>query len=78
MLATDRKAQLLTLGACCFGPFMVMLDNTVVNVALPSIQRELGAKVAGLALVLNAYILVAGRALQAVGRPPCCPAPWPS
>ena len=43
VLATDRKRQLLTLGACCFGLFMVMLDNTVVNVALPSIQRELEA-----------------------------------
>jgi hypothetical protein len=32
----DRKDQLLTLGACCFGLFMVMLDNTVVNVALAS------------------------------------------
>jgi hypothetical protein len=38
----DSKDRLLTLGACCFGLFMVMLDNTVVNVALPSIQRELG------------------------------------
>src|SRR4029450_766837 len=54
----DRKGQLLTLGACCFGLFMVMLDNTVVNVALPSIQRELEAWLSGLALILDAYILV--------------------
>jgi len=67
VLATDRKAQLLTLGACCFGLFMVMLDNTVVNVALPSIQRELGAKVAGLALVLDAYILVFASLLLTAG-----------
>ena len=31
-----------TLGAVAFGLFMIMLDNTVVNVALPSIQRDLG------------------------------------
>ena len=67
VLATDRKAQLLTLGACCFGLFMVMLDNTVVNVALHSIQRELGAKVSGLALVLDAYILVFASLLLTAG-----------
>ena len=32
-----------TLGAMCFALFMIMLDNTVVNVALPSIQRDLHA-----------------------------------
>ena len=63
----DRKVQLLTLGACCFGLFMVMLDNTVVNVALPSIQRELGASVSGLALVLDAYILVFASLLLTAG-----------
>jgi EmrB/QacA subfamily drug resistance transporter len=65
--ATDRNRQLLTLGACCFGLFMVMLDNTVVNVALPSIQRELEAKVSGLALVLDAYILVFASLLLTAG-----------
>ena len=67
MPATDRHRQLLTLGACCFGLFMVMLDNTVVNVALPSIQRELGAEVSGLALVLDAYILVFASLLLTAG-----------
>ena len=33
-----------TLAAMCFALFMIMLDNTVVNVALPSIQRELDAR----------------------------------
>jgi len=64
---TDRKVQFLTLGACCFGLFMVMLDNTVVNVALPSIQAELGARVSGLALVLDAYILVFASLLLTAG-----------
>jgi EmrB/QacA subfamily drug resistance transporter len=67
MLATDRRVKLLTLGACCFGLFMVMLDNTVVNVALPSIRRELGAEVSGLALVLDAYILVFASLLLTAG-----------
>jgi EmrB/QacA subfamily drug resistance transporter len=63
----DRKDRLLTLGACCFGLFMVMLDNTVVNVALPSIQRELEAGLSGLALVLDAYILVFASLLLTAG-----------
>jgi DHA2 family methylenomycin A resistance protein-like MFS transporter len=65
--APDRRVQLLTLGACCLGLCMVMLDNTVVNVALPSIQRELGAEVSGLALVLDAYILVFASLLLTAG-----------
>src|SRR6266508_1715253 len=46
---------------------MVMLDNTIVNVALPSIQRDLGAGVAGLQLVLDAYVLVFASLLLTVG-----------
>ena len=37
----DADRRWWTLGAMCFALFMVMLDNTVVNVALPSIQRDL-------------------------------------
>ena len=39
MFAHDRRTKLLTLGAMCFALFMAMLDNTVVNVALPQIPR---------------------------------------
>ncbi len=42
-LITDENRKWWTLGAMCFALFMIMLDNTVVNVALPSIQRDLGA-----------------------------------
>ena len=42
MFTVNRRTKLLTLGAMCFALFMAMLDNTVVNVALPSIQRHLG------------------------------------
>ena len=65
--AIGGKDRLLTLGACCFGLFMVMLDNTVVNVALPSIRRELEAGLSGLALVLDAYILVFASLLLTAG-----------
>ena len=53
----DRRSKMLTLGAMCFALFMVMLDNTVVNVALPSIQTDLGSGVSGLQWIVDAYTL---------------------
>jgi MFS family permease len=47
----------LTLAAMCFGLFLIMLDNTIVNVALPSIQRELDASPSQLEWTINAYVL---------------------
>src|SRR5204863_4111725 len=47
-----------TLAALSFSLFMIMLDNTVVNVALPSIKRDLGLGVSDLEWVVNAYALV--------------------
>ena len=41
----------------CFALFMVMLDNTVVNVALPSIQRTFDASLSSLEWTINAYSL---------------------
>ena len=46
-----------TLVAVAFGLFMIMLDNTVVNVALPSIQKDLKVSVSSLEWVVNAYFL---------------------
>ena len=57
-----------TLGAMCFALFMVMLDNTVVNVALPSIQRDLDASVSGLEWTVNAYTLAFAVLLVTGGR----------
>jgi EmrB/QacA subfamily drug resistance transporter len=55
---TDANRRWWTLGALSFSLFMIMLDNTVVNVALPSIQRELGVgDIADLEWVVNAYAL---------------------
>jgi EmrB/QacA subfamily drug resistance transporter len=47
----------LTLAAMCFGLFLIMLDNTIVNVALPSIQRDLEASPSQLEWTINAYVL---------------------
>src|ERR1700692_1041156 len=47
-LITDDNRRWWTLGSMCFALFMIMLDNTVVNVALPSIQRDLHASLAAL------------------------------
>jgi EmrB/QacA subfamily drug resistance transporter len=46
-----------TLGTVAFGLFMIMLDNTVVNVALPSIQRDLGISISELEWIVNGYAL---------------------
>ena len=40
---TEQNQKWWTLGAMSFALFMIMLDNTVVNVALPSIERDLGS-----------------------------------
>jgi EmrB/QacA subfamily drug resistance transporter len=53
----DVRRERLTLLAMCFGLFMIMLDNTIVNVALPSIQRELHASPETLAWTVNAYVV---------------------
>ena len=52
----------------CFALFMIMLDNTVVNVALPSIQRDLDASIAGLEWTVNAYTLAFAVLLVTGGR----------
>jgi len=64
-----------TLGAVAFGLFMIMLDNTVVNVALPTIQRELGLSLAelewvvtGYALTFAAFMLTGGKLADLLGR----------
>ena len=58
LFAVDRKTKILTLGAMCFALFMAMLDNTVVNVALPRISQDLGSGISGLQWILDAYTLV--------------------
>ena len=64
-----------TLAAVSFGLFMIMLDNTVVNVALPSIQRDLGVDISklewvvtGYALTFAALMLIGGKLADMFGR----------
>ena len=64
----DANRRWWTLAAMCFALFMIMLDNTVVNVALPSIQRDLGTSLSGLEWTLNAYTLAFAVLLVTGGR----------
>jgi len=58
----------LTLVAVAFGLFMIMLDNTVVNVALPSIRKDLGISISQLEWVVNGYALTFGVLLLTGGK----------
>ena len=63
----DGNRRWWALGAMCFALFMIMLDNTVVNVALPSIQRSLHASTS-LEWTVNAYTLSFAVLLVTGGR----------
>src|SRR5664279_6413139 len=67
-LINDENSRWWTLGAMCFALFMLMLDNTVVNVALPSIQRDLHATLSALEWTVNAYTLTFAVLLVTGGR----------
>jgi EmrB/QacA subfamily drug resistance transporter len=67
-LITDDNSRWWTLGAMCFALFMLMLDNTVVNVALPSIQRDLHATLSALEWTVNAYTLTFAVLMVTGGR----------
>src|SRR3954466_16106814 len=54
----DSNLKWFTLGAACFGLFMAILDNLVVNIALPTISRDLDATTTQLQWIVSAYILV--------------------
>ena len=64
----DDNRRWWTLAAMCFALFMLMLDNTVVNVALPSIQRGLGASLSAREWTVNAYTLTFAVFLVTGGR----------
>src|SRR5918997_503581 len=74
-LFAEENKKWWTLAAVAFGLFMIMLDNTVVNVALPSIQRDLRADlselewiVTGYALTFAALMLIGGKLADLYGR----------
>ena len=62
-----HSRRMLVLAICCMSLFIVGLDVTVVNVALPSIERELHASVAGLQWIVAAYALVLASLLMLSG-----------
>jgi MFS family permease len=64
---TDRN-RWIALYVLCVGMLMIVLDVTVVNVALPSIQDDLGFSQSSLAWVVNAYMISFGGLLLLAGR----------
>jgi EmrB/QacA subfamily drug resistance transporter len=67
-LITEDNSRWWTLGAMCFALFMIMLDNTVVNVALPSIQRDLHASLSALEWTISGYTLTFAVLMVTGGR----------
>jgi EmrB/QacA subfamily drug resistance transporter len=63
----DARTKRLTLLACVLGSTIVMIDGSVVNVALPSIRGDLGGGLAGQQWVTNAYLLTLGSLLLVAG-----------
>ena len=66
--AAGDRSRWVALVVLCIGMLMIVLDATVVNVALPSIQDDLGFSQAGLAWVVNAYLIAFGGLLLLAGR----------
>ncbi|MFD3913980.1 MFS transporter [Streptomyces sp. NPDC058603] len=63
----SHRRQMLVLAICCMSLLLVSLDNTILNVALPSMQKELHATVAGLQWTIDAYTLVLASLLMLAG-----------
>jgi EmrB/QacA subfamily drug resistance transporter len=64
----DNRTRWLALIVLCLGDLMIVLDTTIVNVALPSIREDLGFSQSSLAWVVNAYLLTFGGFLLLGGR----------
>ena len=67
-MTIDSDNRWIALYVLCLGSLMIVLDATIVNVALPSIQADLGFSQASLAWVVNAYLLTFGGFLLLGGR----------
>jgi EmrB/QacA subfamily drug resistance transporter len=66
--AVSDRSRWIALYVLCVGMLMIVLDVTVVNVALPSIQDDLGFSTSSLAWVVNAYLIAFGGLLLLAGR----------
>ncbi|HEY6015504.1 MAG TPA: DHA2 family efflux MFS transporter permease subunit [Gaiellaceae bacterium] len=67
-MTTTPRTRWLALIVLCLGDLMIVLDTTIVNVALPSIRADLGFSATSLAWVVNAYLLTFGGFLLLGGR----------
>ncbi|MEV0267029.1 MFS transporter [Streptomyces sp. NPDC050617] len=67
MSELNHRRRMLVLAICCMSLLIVSLDNTVLNVALPSMQKELGASVSGMQWTIDAYTLVLASLLMLAG-----------
>ena len=65
---TSDRTRWMALYVLCIGVLMIVLDATIVNVALPSIQQDLGFSQSNLAWVVNAYLIAFGGLLLLAGR----------
>src|SRR5215216_3529683 len=68
MTSSSDRTRWLALYVLCAGVLMIVLDATIVNVALPSIQDDLGFSQSSLAWVVNAYLIAFGGLLLLAGR----------
>jgi EmrB/QacA subfamily drug resistance transporter len=66
--STSDRSRWIALVVLCVGMLMIVLDATIVNVALPSIQADLGFSQSSLAWVVNAYLISFGGLLLLAGR----------
>jgi MFS family permease len=67
-MTLDSRSRWLALLIVCLGDLMIVLDVTIVGVALPSIREDLGFSESSLAWVVNAYLLTFGGFLLLGGR----------
>ena len=68
MTSKENRARWLAFATLCVGDLMIVLDSTIVNVALPSIRESLGFSETSLVWVVNAYILTYGGFMLLGGR----------
>src|SRR3954466_6735853 len=67
-MTTEDRSRWIALYVLCAGVLMIVLDVTIVNVALPTIQDDLGFSTSSLAWVVNAYLIAFGGLLLLAGR----------
>src|ERR1700712_1253297 len=66
--STSDRSRWIALVVLCVGMLMIVLDATIVNVALPAIQTDLGFSQSSLTWVVNAYLIAFGSFLLLAGR----------